>query len=126
LFQVVEENEKCGKMLSTLLKKFKEVEKMKKFIMVSLILLAIFLSSGSALAWHSGFGRFGIFIAPPPLWVAPPPVYYRGYYPPLSYYGPDYYYNGPYRSWVPGHWESQRTPYGWERVWIPGYWQYGP
>jgi hypothetical protein len=93
--------------------------------MVSLILSVIFLSSGSVLArgWH---GHFGIFIAPPPLWVGPPPVYYRGYYPPPSYYGPDYYYNGPYRSWVPGHWENRWTPYGWERVWIPGYWQYGP
>jgi len=101
---------------------------MKKIIMISLILLAIFLSSESALAWrghHRGHGRFGVFIAPP-VWIAPPPVYYRGYYPPSSYYGPDYYYREPYRDWVPGHWEERWTPYGWERVWIPGYWQYGP
>jgi len=102
--------------------------RMKKIIMISVILLAIFLSSESALAWrghHRGHGRFGVFIAPP-VWIAPPPVYYRGYYPPSSYYGPDYYYSEPYREWVPGHWEERWTPYGWERVWIPGYWQYGP
>jgi hypothetical protein len=58
--------------------------------------------------------------------VAPPPVYYRGYYSPPSYYGPDYYYNDPYRVWVPGYWENRWTPYGWERIWIPGYWQYSP
>ena len=98
---------------------------MKRFIVISLILLAIFLSSGSAFAWR-GNGHFGVFIAPPPIWVAPPPVYYRGYYSPPSYYGPDYYYNDPYRVWVPGYWENRWTPYGWERIWIPGYWQYGP
>ncbi len=102
---------------------------MKKLLMITLIILAIFLSSGSASAWYrpyGGFGHFGVFIAPPPIWVAPPPIYYRGYYSPPSYYGPDYYYNAPYRGWVPGHWENRRTPYGWERAWIPGYWQYGP
>ena len=52
---------------------------MKKLIMISLILLTIFLSSGSALAWHRG--HFGVFVAPPPFWVGPPGVYYRGYYP---------------------------------------------
>ena len=101
---------------------------MKKLLMISLILLAIFLSSESALAWrghHRGHGRFGVFIAPPVL-IAPPPIYYRGYYPPPGYYGPDYYYREPYRDWVPGHWEERWTPYGWERIWIPGYWQYGP
>jgi hypothetical protein len=95
--------------------------------MISLIILAIFLSSGSAFAWFRPYyGHFGVFIAPPPIWVAPPPVYYRGYYPPPSYYGQDYYYNDPYRVWVPGYWENRWTPYGWERIWIPGYWQYGP
>lgn len=101
---------------------------MKKIIMISLILLAIFLSSESALAWrghYRGHGHFGVFIAPP-VFVAPPPFYYRGYYPPPGYYGPDYYYREPYRDWVPGHWEERWTPYGWERVWIPGYWRYGP
>jgi hypothetical protein len=99
---------------------------MKKFIMIGLILLTIFLSSGSALAWFRPYhGHFGVFITPPPVWVAPPPVYYRGYYPPPSYYGPDYYYNDSYQVWAPGHWENRWTPYGWERVWIPGYWQYG-
>ena len=96
---------------------------MKKFIMISLVLLVIFLTSGSALAWHRHHrGHFGIFIAPPPIWIAPPPVYYRGYYPPPGYYPPDYY--EPYRVWVPGHWEERGTPYGWERIWIPGYWEY--
>ena len=54
---------------------------MKKLIMISLILLAIFLLSESAFAWrdhYRGHGHFGGFIAPPPIWVAPPPVYFRG------------------------------------------------
>jgi hypothetical protein len=101
--------------------------KMKKFLIFSLIFLAIFLTSGAALAWHGGFrGHFGIFIAPPPIVIGPPAIYFRGYYPRPGYYGPDYYYNDPYRVWVPGHWEKRWTPYGWERVWIPGYWQYSP
>jgi len=95
---------------------------MKKLLIISLILLGIFsgifLSSGSAFAWHRG--HFGVFIGPPRVWVGPPAVYYRGYYPP--YYGPDYY-SGPSRYWVPGHWESRWTPYGWQRFWVPGYWQ---
>ena len=90
---------------------------MKKIIMISVLLLTIFLSSGSALAWHRG--HFGIFVAPPPLWVGPP-----AYYSPPAYYGPGYYYSSPYRVWVPGHWERRWTPYGWERAWIPGYWEY--
>ena len=96
---------------------------MKKILMISLILIGIFLSSGSAFAWHGGFGHFGVFIAPPPVFVGPPAVYYRGYYPP--YYGPDYY-SGPSRYWVPGHWDSRWTPYGWQRACVPGYWQYNP
>jgi hypothetical protein len=100
--------------------------------MITLIALAILLPSGSAFAWR-GYGGFGAFIAPP-LLLPPPPFYYPGYYgyreyygPPSYYgYGPGYYYNDPYRVWVPGHWESRWTPYGWQRVWIPGYWQYGP
>ncbi len=94
---------------------------MKKLLVISLIVSGIILSSGSAFAWR-GHGHFGIFIAPPRVWVAPPPVYYRGYYP-QPYYGP-YYYTGPSRYWIPGHWESRWTPYGRERVWIPGYWEY--
>lgn len=88
---------------------------MKRFIMISLILAAIFLSSGYALAWRVHFGIF-----PPPLWVGPPTLYYPGYYPPPVYYGPGYY-GSPYRVWVPGHWEVRWTPYGRERTWIPGY-----
>jgi len=96
---------------------------MKKLLISSLIVLGIFLSSGStAFAWH--WGHFGVFIAPPPVFVGPPAVYYRGYYPP-PYYGPDYY-SGPSRYWVPGRWESRWTPYGWQRTWVPGYWQYNP
>jgi hypothetical protein len=99
---------------------------MKKsiLIMITLIALAIFLSSGPAFAWR-GHGGFGVFIAPP-LLLPPPPVFYRGDYPPPSYNGPGYYYNDPYRVWVPGRWEQRWTPYGWQRVWVPGYWQYGP
>ena len=96
---------------------------MKKIIiLISLILLTIFLSSGSALAWHRG--HFGIFVAPPSLWVGPPAFYSPGYYPPPSYYGPGYYYSSPYRVWIPGHWEGRWTPYGRQRAWIPGYWEY--
>lgn len=97
---------------------------MKKLLILSLIVLSlgIFLTSGStAFAWHRG--HFGIFLPPPPFWVGPPAVYYRGYYP--HYYGPDYY-SGPSRYWVPGHWDSRWTPYGWQRAWVPGYWQYDP
>lgn len=100
---------------------------MKKLLVISLIVSGIILSSGSAFAWggHGHFGRpghFGIFIAPPPVWLAPPAVYYRGYYP-SPYYGPGYY-SAPSRYWVPGHWERRWTPYGWERTWIPGYSEY--
>jgi hypothetical protein len=95
---------------------------MKKIIIISLILLAIFLSSGQAFAWHRG--HFGIFVAPPRLWVGPPVFYSPGYYPPPSYYGPGYYYSSPYRVWVPGYREGRWTPYGRERAWIPGYWEY--
>ena len=99
---------------------------MKKLtlITITLIALAILLPNGSAFAWR-GHGGFGVFIAPP-LLLPPPPFYYRGYYAPPGYYGPDYYYSEPDRVWVPDHWESRWTPYGWQRVWIPGYWQYGP
>ncbi len=83
--------------------------------MISLVLVAIFLWSGQALAWHRG--HFGIFIGPR-LWVGPPAFYSPGYYP------PPVYYSSPYRAWVPGHWESRWTPYGWQRAWIPGYWAY--
>jgi hypothetical protein len=99
----------------------------KLIIMMTLILLTVFLSSGSALAWrgHSrGHGHFGIFIAPPPIWIGPPAIIYRGYYPPPYHYPPNYY--EPDRVWVPGHWEERQGPYGWEKVWIPGYWQYNP
>lgn len=75
---------------------------MKKLIMISLILLVIFLTSGSALAqyrhqhnrhYHS---HFGIFISPPPIWIGPPAIIYSEYYPPPYYYPPDYY--DPYRT----------------------------
>jgi hypothetical protein len=97
---------------------------MKKliFIAITLIGIAILLSSGPAFAWRGhGHGRFGVFIAPP-LLLPPPAVFFRGYYPPPSYYGPGYY-NDPYRAWVPGHWDQRWTPYGWQRIWVPGYWR---
>ena len=99
---------------------------MKKILLISLILLAILFSRGSALAWHRhyyGYPHFRVFIAPPILLPPPPVIYYRGYYPPPVYYEP---YYDPYRVWVPGHWEERQTPHGWERVWVPGYWRYGP
>lgn len=95
--------------------------------MIGMLLTAMLLTAGSASAWgghHRGHFGFGFFIGPPVI-VAPPPVYYRGYYPPYRSYGPGYYDYG-YRVWVPGYWEEQWTPYGWDRVWIPGYWRYGP
>ena len=94
---------------------------MKKLIMISLILLTIVLSSGSALAWHRG--HFGIFVAPPPFWVGPPAFYNPGYYPPPGYYARNYYY-APSRVWIPGYWENRWTPSGRVRAWIPGYWEY--
>ncbi len=95
---------------------------MKKpiIIMISLVLLTLFLSSGSALAWHRG--HFRIVLPPPPFWVGPPAVYYPRYYPAPNYYPPGYY--APYRVWVPGHWEDRWTPSGWQRIWLPGYWEY--
>ena len=100
---------------------------MKKLIIImTLILLTVFLSSGVALARGGHFrGHFGVFIAPPPIWIGPPAIIHRGYYPPPSYYPPPNYYE-PNRVWVPGHWEERWSPYGWERAWIPGYWQYNP
>ena len=97
---------------------------MKKLLVISLIVLGlgIFHSSGSAFAWHRGFGPFGISIAPPPLWAGPPALYPRYYGP--GYYSSPGYYSGPTRYWVPGRWESRWTAYGWQRVWVPGYWQY--
>jgi hypothetical protein len=101
---------------------------MKKSILISLILLTLILSSGPALAWRGySHGHFGFFAAPPPFWVGPPAVYYRGYYPPPAYYGPGYYpgyYYGPPRVWIPGHWESRWINSGWQRAWVPGYWRY--
>ncbi len=88
---------------------------MKKIIMISLVLVAIFLLSGQAFAWHRG--HFGVFVGPP-LWVGPPAFYSPGYDP------PPVYYSSPYRVWMRGHWESRWTPYGWQRAWIPGYWSY--
>lgn len=98
---------------------------MKKVIVITLSLLIFLLTTGVASAWyrypyHHYYPHFGIFIGPPVIWT-PPPVYYRGYYSPYSYYPPDSYGD---QAWVPGHWEERWTPYGWEKVWIPGYWQY--
>ncbi len=95
---------------------------MKTIMIITLISLTIFLTFGSAIAWHRhARSHFGIIIAPPPILIGPPVIYYRGYYPP-----PSYYYSEPYRVWIPGHWEERWGPYGWERVWIPGHWRYDP
>lgn len=100
---------------------------MKKLIIIGLILLTVFLFGGSALAQHrhsGGHGHVGIVISPPPIWIGPPAIIYRGYYPPPYHYPPNYY--EPYRVWVPGHWEEIWGPTGWEKVWISGYWRYNP
>jgi len=96
---------------------------MKKILMIAMVLLTLVLTAGVASAWHSHphFG-LGLFFAPP-VFLPPPPVHFRAYYPPYGYYAPDYYNYG-YRVWVPGHWERRWTPYGWQRSWIPGFWDY--
>jgi hypothetical protein len=94
----------------------------KLIIMMTLILMTVFLSGGSA--WAGGHGHFGIFIGPPPIRIGPPVIIHRGYYPPPYYYPPNDY--APYRVWIPGHWEERWGAYGWEKVWIPGYWRYNP
>jgi hypothetical protein len=103
---------------------------MRKGILISIFLLAFFLTTGIASA-HVHFG----FVFPPlflgfgasPAIVAPPPAYYPypySYYSypyPYGYYGPGYY---GYRVRVPGHWNYVRSYGGWARVWIPGHWTY--
>ncbi len=97
--------------------------------MISLILLTLFLSSGPALAWRGySRGHFGVFVAPPPFWVGPPAVYYRGYYPPPGYYGPGY--DGRLLLWSVSSLDprplgrSGGLRMGWQRAWTPGYWEY--
>ena len=68
---------------------------MKKIMIITFIMLVVFLTSGLALArghWH-----FGVFIAPPPIWIGPPAIIYREYHPPVYYYPPPppYYYPSP-------------------------------
>lgn len=88
---------------------------MKTFLVLSLVITGIFLSTGStAFAWYGG--HFGIYVAPPPLVAGPPAVSLRGYD------GPDYY-GGPTRYWAPGRWERRWTLYGWRRARVPGHWQ---
>jgi len=89
-----------------------------------MVLLIIFVVAGSASAWrghHRGHSRSGVFIGPPVIYFAPPPVYQRYYYP------RDYYDPGD-RVWIPGYWDYRESLYGWDRVWIPGHWEwrYGP
>lgn len=95
---------------------------MTKFLVTLLIIIGIFagifFTTESAFARHRGY--FGIFLPPPPPILVGPPSLWKGY---PSYYGTDYY-GAPFRSWVPGYWESRWTPYGWRRVWVPGYWNY--
>ena len=105
------------------LERVKEVIRVKSFIIVGLILLTIFLATGSTFACHHHhhcYRHFRAIIAPTSFWIGPPAVYDRGYYPPRTYYEP---YYGPGRVRVPGYWEKRWTPYGWKRVRIPGYWR---
>jgi hypothetical protein len=99
----------------------KEVEKMKKVLFITAVVLVFFLTTGIASA--RVFFRFGFFppaVIGPPVVVAPPPAYYPY---PDGYYGPGYY---GYRAWVPGYWDNIWTSYGWEKVWHPGHWEYRP
>jgi hypothetical protein len=95
---------------------------MKKLMVgtLALVVLLLGVSAGPAVADHSrgGFG-FGFSIGPPAYYSSYPSYggYYRGYNGP-GYYGPGYYG----RAWVPGHWTTRWTPYGWQRVWVRGYW----
>ena len=102
---------------------------MIKFLMFSLVLLTLLLTTGPAQAWYGGGFGFGGYVGPRPYYD--PPVYIGGYrpysyyglygpYAPYGYYGPRVY--GPH-VWVPGHWKRRWTPYGWGRVWIPGHWR---
>jgi hypothetical protein len=99
---------------------------MKKLLIIGAVLVALMLVNEDAFArsrfhghGHSHFS-FGLFVAPP-VFVAPPPVYYRSYYPPYDYG----YYPRSSRVWIPGYWGWRRGPYGgWERAWIPGYWNW--
>jgi len=94
-----------------------------------MILVWIFLMTGSAFAWyrphhyHHAHSHFRMMIGPPVIWI-PPLIHYRIYHPPYGYYGPRYDYG--YRVWVPGYWEERWTPNGWENVWIPEHWEYRP
>lgn len=109
---------------------------MKKWLVICLMVAAIvllfsFLAVGPASAWwsnhrHQGWG----IVIRPPVYFAPPPVYYGpNYWEPYRHpYPYSYEYYQPYqpRVWIPGYWEERwNSYYGyWERIWIPGYWRY--
>ena len=105
---------------------------MKKWFLIFIVVFMLTLALFWGLSWlttpanahgHHHHGHFRIWIGPPVFW-APPPVYYRPYYqPPYGYpgYYPPAYYPRYYREreWVPGHWEWDSY---WSRwLWIPGY-----
>jgi hypothetical protein len=96
---------------------------MKKIIVVTLALVATLSCAEITSADWQPYVSMGLFLPSPVAWVRPPaPVVAYPGYSPYGYYGPGYY---GYRAWVPAHWESRWTPYGWTRVWVRGYWRYG-
>ena len=96
---------------------------MKKILIMSIVLVTLLLSFGTASAhWYHRF-YFGFALPPLSIWAPPPPVVAPPPYPYYHGYGPGYY---GYRVWVPGYWEQTWTPYGWRRTWVPGYWRYRP
>jgi hypothetical protein len=95
---------------------------MKKIVVVTLALVATLSCAEITSADWQPNVSVGLFLPSPVAWPRPPaPVVAYSGYPPYGYYGPGYY---GYRAWVPAHWESRWTPYGWTRVWVRGCWRY--
>ena len=96
---------------------------MKKIIIVTIALVATLSCAEITSADWQPYFSLGVFLPPPVAWTRPPaPVVAYPGYPSYAYYSPRYY---GYRAWVPGHWESRWTPYGWTKVWVRGYWRHG-
>ena len=96
---------------------------MKKFIIITIALVATLSCAEITSADWQPYFSLGVFLPPPVAWVRPPaPVVSYPGYPSYAYYSPSYY---GYRAWVSAYWESRWTPYGWTRVWVRGYWRYG-
>lgn len=63
---------------------------MRRPIVGTFIVFFILLTSGSGLA--GPHVRFGVVVAPPPIWIDPPAIICRGYYLPFYYcYPPEPY-----------------------------------